>query len=203
MAGYLNCSLRGYIPITRYEAAALLSSCLDRVTEMTEEVEQLLKEFESELNFVAGSIMLLEDRVGSFEASQFSTTTKLKGRTTFTTGATKAYGTRDGSKYYWGYDKKYQIVEIDGRESPLGSTQNSRSWQKTCEAWRAVHNRDGSLKEKDGKRGTEIIKGTKLEKHSKDIRSRKFRDYKTLKKDASGGCTRAYNSKYGAFTLNY
>ena len=50
-----------------------------------------------------------------------------------------------------------------------------------------MHNRDGSLKEKDGKRGPEIIKGTKLEKHYKDIRSRKFRDHKTWKKDASGG----------------
>ena len=49
--------------ITRYEAAALLASCLDRVTELTEEVEQLLRKFESELNYVAGSIMLLEDRV--------------------------------------------------------------------------------------------------------------------------------------------
>ena len=66
-----------------------------------------------------------------------------------------------------------------------------------------MHNRDGSLKEKDGKRGTEIIKGTKLEKHYKDIRSRKFRDHKTWKKDASGGGTRAYNSQYGAFTFNY
>ena len=203
VAGYPNGSFRGYIPITRYEAAALLASCLDRVTEMTEEVEQLLKEFESELNFVAGSIMLLEDRVGSLEASQFSTTTKLKGKTTFTMGSTKAYGTNDGSKYYWNYDRKHQIVEIDGRESPLGSTQNSRSWQKTREAWRAVHNRDGSLKEKDGKRGTEIIKGTKLEKHYKDIRSRKFRDHKSWKKDATGGGTRAYNSQYGAFTFNY
>ena len=39
VAGYPNGSFRGYIPITRYEAAALLASCLDRVTEMTEEVE--------------------------------------------------------------------------------------------------------------------------------------------------------------------
>ena len=118
---------------------------------MTEEVEQLLKEFVSELNFVAGSIMLLEDRVGSLEAGQFSTTTKLKGKSTFTMGATTAYGTKDGSEFIWDYDRKHKIVEIDGRESPLGSTQNSRSWQKNREAWRAVHNRDGSLKEKDSK----------------------------------------------------
>ena len=203
VAGYPNGNFRGYIPITRYEAAALLASCLDRVSEMTEEVEQLLKEFESELNFVAGSIMLLENRVGTLEASQFSTTTKLQGKTTFTIGATKAYGTRNGSKYYWDYDKEHKIVDIDGRESPLGSTQNSRSWQLTRRAWRAVHNRDGSLKEKDGKRGTEIIKGTELEKHYKDIRSRKYRDHKVWKKDARGGGTRAYNSQYGAATFNY
>ena len=128
----------------------------------------------------------------------------LKGRPTFTIGATKAYGTRDGSKYYWDHHNKLQIVEINGRESPLGSIQNRRSWKKTREAWRAVHNRDGSLKEKDCKRGTEIIKGTKQEKHYKDIRFRKFRDHKTLKRDASGGGgTRAHNSQYGAFTFNY
>ena len=34
VAGYPNGNFRGYIPITRYEAAALLASCLDRVTEM-------------------------------------------------------------------------------------------------------------------------------------------------------------------------
>ena len=203
VAGYPNGSFRGYVPITRYEAAALLASCLDRVTEMTEEVEKLLKEFESELNFVAGSIMLLEDRVGTLEANQFSTTTKLRGKTTFTTGATKAYGTRNGSNYYWDYDQKHKIAVIDGRESPLGSTQNSRSWQMTRKAWRAVHNEDGSLKEKDGKRGTEIIKGTDLEKHYKDIRSRKYRDNKEWKKDGRGGGSRAYNSQYGAFTFNY
>jgi len=204
VAGYPNGSFRGYVPITRYEAAALLASCLDRVTEMTEEVEKLLKEFESELNFVAGSIMLLEDRVGTLEANQFSTTTKLRGKATFTTGATKAYGTRNGSKYYWDYDKEHKIAVIDGRESPLSSTQNSRSWRKTRKAWRAVHNEDGTLKEtKDGRRGTEIIKGTNLEKHYKDIRSRKYRDNKVWRKDGRGGASRAYNSQYGAFTFNY
>ena len=59
------------------------------------------------------------------------------------------------------------------------------------------------MKEKDGKRGTEIIKGTELEKHYKDIRSRKYRDHKVWKKDARGGGTRAYNSQYGAATFNY
>lgn len=203
VAGYPSGRFRGSVPITRYEAAALLSACLDRVTEMTDEVEKLVEEFESELNYVSGSIMLMDDRIGVLEGSQFSTTTKLQGKTTFAVGATQAKGTRNGSKYIWDYDKKYKIVELDGRDSPIGSTQNSRSWKKTREAWRAVHRRDGSLREKDGKSGTELIKGTSLEKHYKDIRSRKFRDHKSWKSDGSGGGVRAYNSQYGATTFNY
>ena len=203
VAGYPSGLFRGTVAITRFEAAALLSSCLDRVTEVTDELEKLLNEFESELDYVTGSIMLLENRVGVLQANQFSTTTKLQGKATFTTGATQAYGTRDGSKYIWDYDKKHKIVKIDGRDSPLGSTVNSRSWQKTRQAWRAVHNSDGSFKEKNGKRGTEIIKGTDLEKHYKDIRSRKFRDHKSWKPDGSGGGVRAYNSQFGAATFNY
>ena len=149
VAGYPSGRFRGSVPITRYEAAALLSACLDRVTEMTDEVEKLVEEFESELNYVSGSIMLMEDRVGVLEGSQFSTTTKLQGKTTFAVGATQAKGTRNGSKYIWDYDKKYKIVELDGRDSPIGSTQNSRSWKKTREAM--PHRRDGSLRKKTGR----------------------------------------------------
>ena len=203
IAGYPNSKFRGYIPITRYEAAALLSSCIDRVTEVTEEVERLIEEFKSELDFVAGSIMLLENRVGSLEANQFSTTTKLKGQINFATGATKAYGTENGSANYWEYDKYHQIVNIDGRESPLGSTRNSRSWKLTRKAWKKVHDTDGSLREEDGKIGREIIKGTELEKHYKDIKSRKLRNRRNWNKDGTGGGARAYNNRYGAATLNY
>ena len=99
VAGYPSGRFRGSVPITRYEAAALLSACLDRVTEMTDEVEKLIEEFESELNYVSGSIMLMGDRIGVLEGSQFSTTTKLQGKTTFAVGATQAKGTRNGSKY--------------------------------------------------------------------------------------------------------
>lgn len=201
--GYPKGIFRGTVPITRYEAAALMASCLDRVTEITDELERLINEFEDELNYVAGSIMLLENRIGIVQANQFSTTTKLRGKSTFTTGATNSYGTRKGSEYIWDFDKKHKIVEIDGRESPLGSTKNSHSWQKTKRAWNAVHNSDGTFKEKNGKRGTEIIQGTKLEKHYKDIRSRKFRERKNWKSNGSGGGTSAYNDQYGAYSFNY
>ena len=158
IAGYPNGNFRGYLPITRYEAAALLSSCLDRVSVVTDDVQRLVDEFKSELDFVAGSIMLLENRVGTLEASQFSTTTKLKGQATLVPGGTKAYGTQNGSDFYWDYDKYHQIVTIDGRDSPLGSTRNSRSWQLTREAWSKVHNKTAVLEKKTGRLDVRLLK---------------------------------------------
>ena len=203
VAGYPNGSFRGYIPITRNEAAVLLASCLDRVTEMTEEVERLIEEFKSELEFVAGSIMLLEDRVGTLEANQFSTTTKLKGKSVFTMGATKAFGTGEGSRYYWDFDKKYKMVTIDGNETSIGETVNSRYWKKTRKAWLTVHNKDGSFRKKGGLEGLQLLEGTGLEKYYKDVNSRKFRQRKNWKKDGTGGAARAYNNQYGAWSFNY
>ena len=79
VAGYPNGTFRGNRAMTRYEAAALLNACLDRVTEVTDELRRLLKEFETELAVLRGRVDGLEARVGELEATQFSTTTKLKG----------------------------------------------------------------------------------------------------------------------------
>ena len=46
VAGYPNGTFSGNRAMTRYEAAALLNSCLDRVTEVTDEVRGLVAEFE-------------------------------------------------------------------------------------------------------------------------------------------------------------
>ena len=78
--------------MTRYEAAALLNACLDRVTETTDELRRLLKEFETELAILRGRVDGLEARVGELEATQFSTTTKLKGTTHWVLGAAKYHG---------------------------------------------------------------------------------------------------------------
>ena len=43
VAGYPNGTFRGNRAMTRYEAAALLNACLDRVTEVTDELRRLLK----------------------------------------------------------------------------------------------------------------------------------------------------------------
>jgi hypothetical protein len=73
--------------MTRYEAAALLNACLDRVTEVTDELRRLLNEFETELAVLRGRVDGLEARVGELEATQFTTTTKLKGYTAWIAGA--------------------------------------------------------------------------------------------------------------------
>jgi hypothetical protein len=91
VAGYPNGTYGGGKAMTRYEAAALLNACLDRVTEVTDELKKLMKEFEKELAVLKGRVDGLEARVGVLEANQFSTTTKLKGIATFVLGA-NSYG---------------------------------------------------------------------------------------------------------------
>ena len=92
VAGYPNGSFRGNRAITRYEAAALLNACLDRITEVTDELRRLLKEFETELAILKGRVDGLEARVGELEATQFSTTTKLKGQASWVFGASRFKG---------------------------------------------------------------------------------------------------------------
>jgi hypothetical protein len=81
VAGYPNGTFQGKKAMTRFEAAALLNACLDRVTEVTDQLKKLMKEFEKELAILKGRVDGLEARVGTLEANQFSTTTKLKGST--------------------------------------------------------------------------------------------------------------------------
>jgi hypothetical protein len=87
VAGYPNGSFKGGQALSRYEAAALLNACLDRVTEVTDELKKLIKEFEQELAVLRGRVDGLEAKVGELEATQFSTTTKLGGLATFVVGA--------------------------------------------------------------------------------------------------------------------
>ena len=91
VAGYPNGTYKGGQAMTRYEAAALLNACLDRVTEVTDELRRLMKEFQKELAVLRGRVDGLEAKVGELEATQFSTTTKLSGLATFVVGA-NAFG---------------------------------------------------------------------------------------------------------------
>jgi len=91
VAGYPDGTYRGAKAMTRYEAAALLNACLDRISEVTDELKRLMKEFEKELAVLRGRVDGLEARVGELEANQFSTTTKLNGKATFVLGS-NSYG---------------------------------------------------------------------------------------------------------------
>ena len=86
VAGYANGTFMGGQAMTRYEAAALLNACLDRVTESTEELNRLANDFAKELRIIQGRVAKAEKKIGTLEAMQFSTTTKLKGEATFVLG---------------------------------------------------------------------------------------------------------------------
>ena len=92
VAGYPNGTFRGNRAMTRYEFAAGLNACLDRVNELiasatsdlaTKEdlatLERLQDEFSAELATLRGRVDGLEVRTEQLEAKQFSTTAKLKG----------------------------------------------------------------------------------------------------------------------------
>ncbi len=95
VAGYPNGTYKGGQAMTRYEAAALLNACLDRITEVTDELKRLMKEFEKELAVLKGRVDGLEAKVGELEATQFSTTTKLAGDTVFVLGANSFGGSEN------------------------------------------------------------------------------------------------------------
>jgi hypothetical protein len=86
VAGYENGTYLGGKSMTRFEAAALLNACLDRVTEVTDELQRLATEFSNELGVIRGRVAKLETQVGQLQATQFSTTTKLRGEATFVLG---------------------------------------------------------------------------------------------------------------------
>ncbi|WP_038023589.1 iron uptake porin [Synechococcus sp. RS9916] len=127
VAGYPNGTYRGNRAMTRYEAAALLNACLDRITEVTDELKRLMKEFEKELAILKGRVDGLEARVGELEATQFSTTTKLKGKTTFVIGGSSFGGdayVREqfgrnlfiGSKYGYDNAESFSYTDVNGKE---------------------------------------------------------------------------------------
>ena len=86
VAGYPSGTFKGGQAMTRYEAAALLNACLDRISEVTDELKRLINEFEKELAVIKGRVDKLEAKVGELEANQFSTTTRLRADTRWVLG---------------------------------------------------------------------------------------------------------------------
>jgi hypothetical protein len=109
VAGYPSGSFSGNRAMTRYEAAALLNACLDRVTEVTDQLKSLISEFENELAIIGGKVDGLEARIGGLEATQFSTTTKLKGYTAWVLGAAEGFDDDEGEGVTFSYDLRLAL----------------------------------------------------------------------------------------------
>lgn len=90
IAGYPDRTYRGKQAIARYEFAAGLNACLDKINEiisagLADKVSQadlatlkkLQEEFAAELAILRGRVDTLETKTARLEAQQFSTTTKL------------------------------------------------------------------------------------------------------------------------------
>ena len=83
--------LDGAMPLSRYEAAALLQACLATIGERTDQRRRLEREFERELAVLQGRSETLEARLGELQATQFSTNTILRADTRWWLGAVQ-YG---------------------------------------------------------------------------------------------------------------
>jgi Carbohydrate-selective porin, OprB family/S-layer homology domain len=92
IVGYPDRTYRGNRALTRYEFAAGLNSCMDKVKELIDAstnglakkedldaLRKLQQEFADELVELRGKVDGLESRTSSLESKQFSTTAKLSG----------------------------------------------------------------------------------------------------------------------------
>ncbi len=103
ISGYPDGTFRGNRTLTRFEFAAGLNVCLDRINELINAetanrltsneflaLQRLQNEFAAELSFIRSSIHRLEEQTEKLQANQFSTTTKLSGEAIF--ALTDAWG---------------------------------------------------------------------------------------------------------------
>jgi len=96
ISGYPDRPFKGNRALTRYEFAAGLNACLDKIQELLtastadlamkaelEPIKKLMEEFAPELAALRGQVNALEVRTATLEKQQFSTTTKLFGEAIF------------------------------------------------------------------------------------------------------------------------
>ncbi len=121
IAGYPSGVYLGNRALTRYEFAAGLNACLDRVNELIaaatdplatkEDMKTLMKlqeEFAAELAEIRGRVDALEARTSELEANQFSTTTKLQGEVVF--NLADSFTDDDDSQTVFAHRVRLQLV---------------------------------------------------------------------------------------------
>jgi len=106
IVGYPNLTYRGRRSLSRYEFAAGLNACLERIealiarrerilNEDLEKLRRLVEEFATELAILDQRTEDLESRLSFLEETQFSTTTKLVGDVTL--GVVQVFGAENAS----------------------------------------------------------------------------------------------------------
>ena len=93
ISGYRDGTFQGDRALTRWEFAAALNNCINRIERLIVENEnetvepndlsqlnRLARDFEPEIAQLKGRVDTIEGRVASLEDNQFSTTTKLRGQ---------------------------------------------------------------------------------------------------------------------------
>lgn len=131
IAGYPDRTYRGNRALTRYEFAAGLNACLDRVTELIAAatadlvkkedlatLQKLQEQFATELATLRGRVDKLEARTTTLEKQQFSTTTKLQGDAIFIAADTfgdranntAANDTQDDTQAFFAYRVRLSLL---------------------------------------------------------------------------------------------
>ncbi|MBD2295306.1 iron uptake porin [Anabaena sphaerica FACHB-251] len=149
IAGYPNGTYRGNRAMTRYEFAAGLNACLNRVNELiatatadavTKQdlatIQKLQEDFAAELATLRGRVDALEARAAELEANQFSTTSKLQGQVVAVfsdvlagdnnTNKNTTLGARARIEFvssFTGQDTLFTRIESNNINSPIGSPQ--------------------------------------------------------------------------------
>jgi Carbohydrate-selective porin, OprB family/S-layer homology domain len=114
VAGYPDGTFKGNRAMSRYEFAAGLNACMDKINELIATnkenlakqedlitLQRLQAEFQAEIKVIQARLNNLEERAGELKENQFSATTKLYGQAIFS-----VQGTNEGNVYlYRGEDK--------------------------------------------------------------------------------------------------
>jgi hypothetical protein len=121
IAGYPDRTYRGNRAMTRYEFAAGLNACMDRVNELIAaatadmaskedlaKLQKLQEEFAAELATLRGRVDKVEAKVATLEKQQFSTTTKLQGEVAFSVADT--FGDTDSTNAVFQDRVRLQLV---------------------------------------------------------------------------------------------
>ena len=106
IAGYPDSTFRGKQATSRYEFAAGLNACMDKINEIISAglsdkvskedlatLQKLQEEFAAELATLRGRVDALDAKTAKLEAQQFSTTTKLSGEAIMSVQGARGNGT--------------------------------------------------------------------------------------------------------------